>query len=151
MQQLLALVLVLLLQRAIAGLAASQIHLDLEGGRVLAQGLVEVLLVVLHVAGHSPVGLGVAAQIGQQPGLHRPTIHGERGGVLHQQLQGQLLLATTQQGSCPDLGQTGGRLRAIQPVIDGLCLLQAAPGGVPVRPCVEHHGLVAEDDGTIVG
>ena len=104
-QQLLALVLVLLLQGEVAGLAAGQVHLDLEGGGMLAQGLVEVLFVVLHVAGHDPVGLGVAPQIGQQSGLHRLALYADRAWLGRQQLQGQLGLPPSLQGSGPDLGQ----------------------------------------------
>ncbi|MNO69589.1 hypothetical protein D3C76_604450 [compost metagenome] len=150
-QQLLALVLVLLLQRQVAGLAAGQVHLDLEGGGMLAQGLVEVLPVVLHVAGHDTIGLGVASQVCQQPGLHRLALYADRAWLGRQQLQGQLGLPPSLQGSGPDLGQPGGGLGITQSLIDGLRLLQALPGGVPVSLCVEHHGPVAEDDGAIVG
>ncbi|MNS95910.1 hypothetical protein D3C72_1301880 [compost metagenome] len=65
-------------------------------------------------------------------------------------MQCQLFLPTTLQRPGPGLGQAGARLRVAEPLIDGLRLVQAAPGGVPFFLRIEGHGLIAEHDGAIV-
>lgn len=116
---------------------------------MLAQGLVEVLLVVAHVFAECLVGLRVAPLIRQQAGLQR-LAGGSRAPLAGQHLQRQLFLAATLQRPGPGLLQARAGFRVAQLPIQRLCLIQGAQGAGPVVLGVERHGLIAEDDGSVI-
>ena len=87
-------------QSVVVALAAGQVHLRLEGGRVFTQGAIEAAAIVGLMLLQRQIGGGVVALPGQQIGPQPLAGEIQRLGVT-QQRQGPILLALATQGLGP--------------------------------------------------